>query len=112
METLINFNNGIASVKEGFNIDESKLRNCNVYAKLMLSKGTKYVDKNFMKSKSGEFIKAELFIVGSNGQIIFDNRVFVNIDPKKSKLLTSNNMWFVELEHPSLDISKAESAEW
>ena len=112
METLINFNNAIASVKEGFAIDESKLRNCTVYAKLLLNKGTKYSDKSFMKSKSGDFIKAELFIIGSNGQIIYDNRLFVSIDPSKSKLLTSNNIWFVELEHPSLDVSKAESAEW
>jgi len=112
MEQLINFNNGVASIKEGFVIDESKLRNCNVYAKLMLNKGTKYADKSFMKSQSGNFIKAELFIIGSKGQIIYDNRLFVSIDPSKSKLLTGDNIWFVELEHPSLDVSQAESAEW
>ena len=112
MEQLINFNNGVASVKEGFTIDESKLRQVTVYAKLMLNKGTKHSDKSFMKSQSGAFIKAELFIIGSKGQIILDNRLFVSIDPTKSKLLTNGSMWFVELEHPSLDVSKCESAEW
>ena len=112
MEQLINFNNGVASVKEGFTIDESKLRQVTVYAKLLLNKGTKHSDKSFMMSKSASFIKAELFIVGSKGQIILDNRLFVSIDPTKFKLLTNGAMWFVELEHPSLNISKYESAEW
>ena len=112
MEQLINFNNGVASVKEGFTIDESKLRQATVYAKLMLNKGTKHSDKSFMMSKSASFIKAELFIVGSKGQIIFDNRLFVSIDPTKSKLLTNGSMWFIELEHPLLDVSKCKSAEW
>jgi len=112
MEQLIKFNNGVASVKRGFSIDESKIRECNVYAKLMLNKGTKYADKAFLKSQSGEFIKAELFIIGSRGQIIMDNRMFVSIDPTKSNLQTNGNMWFVELQHPSLDVSQCETAEW
>lgn len=112
METLINFDNGIASVKEGFTIDESKLRECSVYAKLMCNKGTKYADKQFMKSSKGSHIKAELFIIGSNGQIIFDQRLFVNIDPEKSKLLTNGSMWFVELVHTKLDVSKCKAVKW
>ena len=112
MEQLISFNNAVASVKDGFTIDESKLRQVTVYAKLLLNKGTKHSDKSFMVSKSASFIKAELFIIGSKGQIILDNRLFVSIDPTKSKLLTNGSMWFVELEHPSLDVSKCESAEW
>jgi hypothetical protein len=112
MEQLISFNNGVASVKEGFIIDESKLRATTVYAKLMLNKGTKHADKSFMKSASGAFIKAEAFVIGSKGQIVFDNKLFLSIDPTKSKLLTNGSMWFVELEHPSIDVSKCESVEW
>lgn len=109
---IISFNNGLASVKEDFTIDEAKLRNCRVFAKLMLNKGTKYSDKSFLTNEEGTFIRAELFIIGSLGQIIYDQRMFVNIDPNKSKLQTNGTMWFVELQHPSLDPDKAEVVEW
>jgi hypothetical protein len=100
---IINFENAIASVKEGQTVDESKLRQTKVYAKLMLAKGTRLVDKQFQYSESGAMIRATAFILGNMGQIINVDKLFVNIDPNKSTLYKNNSMYYVELIHPKFE---------
>jgi len=100
---VINFVNGIASVKEGQTVDVSKLRQTRVYAKLMLEKGTKLVDKKFQYSDSGEYIRATAFVVGKDNQIIDVDKLFVSIDPKESKLHRNDTMYYIELMHPQFD---------
>lgn len=108
---LISFNNGIASVKEGQTVDEQALRNTQVYAKLMLSKGNKFNAKTksmdqFILSESKEYISAEMFILGSRGQMIVVDKVFLNINPTQSSIKPFNNSWVCELIHPSFDVDE------
>lgn len=106
----INFINGIASVKEGFSIDEAKLRQCDVYARLLPAKGSKIADKKFIMSEKGNHAQAELFIVGSKGQIIVDHRMFVSVSKEHSELKFNGQFYFVELKHPTL--GEATTEEW
>jgi len=107
---IINFNNAIVSVKDGYTLNESVLRETKVYAKLMLAKGKSVATvssiDDFLLSAEAKHIRAELFIVNSRGTIIFDDRCFVNVnvDAKKHKL---NGMIYVELEHPTLNVEEA-----
>ena len=108
----INFENGLASIKEGQTVDIEKLRSTAVYAKLMLQKGTKLSDKKFQYSESGTHVRATAFVVGNRGQIVDVNKLFVNIDPKLSTLYKGANMYYVELIHPKLNHSEAVVEEW
>ena len=113
-----NFDNAIMSLKDGENpLNEAELRKVRVFGKLMLNKGNKFdtekrVLSQFIKSDSQNHIRAELFLLGSRGQIITDNRVFVNVQIEGIKIKQGRNFWFVELVHPSIDIDSCESVEF
>lgn len=112
MSNIISFTNAVASIKEGAVIDEARLRDTTVYAKLMLTSGTKFgtvVDRHqFLLSVSGNHIRAELFYLNKRGQQIFDNRLYinVNIDAKIFKDDTTR-MYYVELIHPIIDLTNS-----
>ena len=107
-----NFVNGVASLKDDClnrPLDEASLRATRVFGKLMLTKGTKFDPTNhkmvqFLLSTSEKYIKAELFIIGSRGQIITDQRVFLNVAKENIAIQQGPNFWFVELIHPSVDV--------
>ena len=111
------FKNGVASLKPESNrpLDEGKLRETIVYAKLMLDKGGKYGEiksrTDFLTNEANTFIRAEMFILGSKSQIVYEKRVFVNVNIE-SKIMADpvNKIYYVELEHPSLDVSKSTEA--
>lgn len=111
----INFANAVATLKDGATINESALRETTVYAKLMLQAGMKF-DKvksvqDFILSAKGEHIRAELFIINSKGNMVIDQRLWVNVD-KSAKIMRDDHsrMFFVELIHPTVDLSGAVEA--
>ena len=110
---IISFDNAVASLKENANpIDEAILRDTVVYAKLMLAKGVKadkkkVTIKDFLLSDKGTYIKAELFILNRNNSVVYDKRLFVNVDPTKSVIRKLNGMFFVELIHPTVNLAEA-----
>lgn len=110
---MINFINGLATLKnEATIINEEVLRQTKVYAKLMLSKGTKFEDvkdrSQFLLSESGEFIRAELFVINKQGTAIYDNRFFVNVSKDAAILANSaSRMYYVELLHPTVDLTQS-----
>ena len=110
MET-INFENGLATLKEGCSVNVSALRQQTVYAKLMLSKGMKFNDvasrEDFLLSKEGQHIRAELFWISPNGVVITDERLFVNVN-KDAKIMKGASMYYVELLHPTFDPDEGE----
>lgn len=115
---LYNFNNAVASLKDDAKpLDEAILRDTKVYAKLMISKGNKFEDVKsrdmFMLSSEGNYIRAELFILKSNGQMVIDHRVFVNVDIN-SKIMANKagKFYYVELIHPTIDVSKDEAIDF
>jgi len=115
MEQTINFNNGLATLIEGQQpINEEVLRNCNVYGKLMLSKGNKFKlyktkaslikSNTLMTSSSKKYVRAELLYQAPSGALISQSqRVFLNVDLEKSQLKCVNNQWMVKLIHPTFD---------
>ena len=105
----INFENGIASVKTGMSVDEAKLRDTTVYAKLMLEKGTKLADKKFQYSESGTHIRATAFVINSRNIAVEVDKLFVNIDPTKSKLMKNEHSYYVELIHPQFNVGVEEA---
>lgn len=111
----INFANAVATLKDGAIIDESALRNTVVYAKLMLNAGMKFdkvkSTKDFILSAKGEHIRAELFIINNKGNMVIDQRLWVNVD-KGAKIMRDDTtkMFFVELIHPTVDLSNAVEA--
>jgi len=115
---MINFVNGLATLKnEQTVIDESVLRQTKVYGKLMMSKGTKFGEitdrSQFLLSDSGEFIRAELFIVNKQGAIVVDNRLFVNVDINADISVDEDNKCYVvKLLHPKFDESKLVKADF
>lgn len=104
----INFENGIASVKSGMYVDEARLRETTVYAKLMLAKGTKLADKKFQYSESGTHIRATAFLINSRNVAVEVDKLFVNIDPTKSKLFKNEHSYYVELIHPQFNVGTVE----
>lgn len=111
----INFANAVATLKDGAIIDESALRNTVVYAKLMLNAGMKFATvkstKDFILSAKGEHIRAELFIINNKGNMVIDQRLWVNVD-KSAKIMRDDNsrMYFVELIHPVVNLDEAVEA--
>jgi len=110
MET-INFENGLATLKEGCQVNVSALRQQQVFAKLMLSKGMKFNDvasrEDFLLSAEKKHIRAELFWISPNGVIIVDERLFVNVN-KDAIIKKASNMYYVELIHPTFDPDEGE----
>ena len=108
--TIISFENGLATVQEGKQVDQSALRNTTVYGKIMLTKGTKITDVSsrdqFLSSTSGEYLRAECFIVGNKGQIINVDKLWLNIN-KDADIMFNEHMkaFVVELVHPTFDAS-------
>jgi hypothetical protein len=111
----INFANAVATLKDGATINEEGLRNSVVYAKLMLKAGMKFdkvkSTKDFILSAKGEHIRAELFIINGKGNMVIDQRLWVNVD-KGAKIMKDEHskMFFVELIHPTVDLSEAVEA--
>lgn len=111
----INFNNAIATLKDEAVIDEAGLRATQVYAKLMLKSGMKFDKvksvKDFLLSTKGSHIKAELFYINNRGNMVIDNRLWLSVD-KDAKIMKDANsrMYFVELIHPTVDLSEAVEA--
>ena len=127
MSTIYNFENGLAVLKESAihsPLNESALRDTKVYAKLILNKGIKMTTKStkakdlfqFTKDKVDPktgaitpsiYAKAELFILNRNNSMVIDQRVFVSIDLAKSAVFRNDQMFFVELVHPTIDLTTA-----
>jgi len=111
------FDNGLASLRQGAKpLEESVLRETTVYAKLMLSKGTKFGTvtdrKQFFLSKEKKHIVAELFIIGSKNQIVYDKRVSVYVDINANlEVDDKNKMYYVQLVHPTRDDSQCKPLE-
>lgn len=110
--SIISFTNGLATLKDGFTIDEGALRKARVYGKLMLNKGMKFDAvksvSDFMASENGQYIRAELFIVNSTGNMVIDQRMWLNVS--KDALIMRDDqsrMFWVELIHPIVDLSKS-----
>jgi hypothetical protein len=113
----INFINAIASLKEGETIDMEKLRATKVYAKLMMAKGQSFgniTDRSqFLLSEKGSHMRAEAFIINRLGQPVEVNKLFVNVDiDSKIKINEATKSYYVELEHPTIDISKDKEADF
>lgn len=110
MSNIISFTNAVASIKEGVELDEARLRDTSVYAKLMLTSGTKFgtvTDRHqFLLSEAGNHIRAELFYINKRNQQIFDQRLFVNVNID-AKILRDDTtkMYYVELEHPTVNLA-------
>lgn len=118
-EQHINFNNALASLIPGAKpIDEEALRGVKVFGKLMLKRGNKFDETNtsldqFIASENGDHIKAEMFILGSRNQIISQGkRVFLNVQKEGIQVIKADKFWFVELIHPTLDLSTCEVVEF
>jgi len=115
---MINFVNGLATLKDSNTvIDEAVLRQTKVYGKLMMSKGIKFGEvtdrSQFLLSDSGDFIRAELFIIGKNGTIVTDNRLFLNVAIDSDIGIDEvNKCYVVELIHPRFDPSKLVKADF
>ena len=115
MSENINFTNAVASIKDGATINESALRETTVYGKLMLKAGMKFdkvkSTKDFLLSDSKKFIRAELFIINKRGNMVVDQRLWLNVSIE-AKIMkdTSTKMYFVELIHPTVDLSEAVEA--
>lgn len=115
MSENINFNNAVASIKDGEIINEEALRNSTVYAKLMVRAGKKFDTvksvKDFLLSDSKKFIRAELFFINKHGTMVIDQRLWLNvsIDAKIMKD-ASTKMYFVELIHPTVNLDEAVEA--
>lgn len=110
--SFINFTNALATLKDGASINEEKLRETKVYAKLMLKSGGKFDQvksvKDFLLSDKGTHIRAELFIINSRGTMLIDNRLWVNVELDALIMRDdANHMFFVELIHPTVDLSSA-----
>jgi len=111
----ISFNNAVASIKDGATIDEAGLRNTRVYGKLMLKAGMKFDKvksiKDFIPSESGKFVRAELFYLNKQGNMVVDQRLWLNV-AVDAKVLRDDNtkMFFVELEHPTVNLDEAVEA--
>jgi hypothetical protein len=117
MSNIISFTNAVASIKEGAVIDEARLRDTTVYAKLMLTSGTKFgtvVDRHqFLLSEAGNHIRAELFYLNKRNQQVFDQRLFVNVSIDAKILCdATTKMYYVELEHPTVDLANAVEVEF
>ena len=109
---FINFTNALATLKDGTSINEEALRNTKVYAKLMLKSGGKFDQvksvKDFLLSDKGTHIRAELFIINKSGTMLTDQRLWLNVDIDALIMRDDvNNMFFVELIHPTVDLSSA-----
>ena len=116
MSNIIPFNNAVASIKDGESVNIEALRETRVFAKLMLAKGTKFSAtkpklKDFLLSESGEFIRAECFILGSKGQRITVDKLFINVAVKDTAMKPIQGGWVVELIHPSFDTAEFDSTE-
>jgi hypothetical protein len=113
--SFINFTNAVATLKDGAVIDEAKLRDNKVYAKLMMKAGSKFGEpksaKDFLLSEKGTHIRAELFIITKSGNMVIDNRLWVNVNIDAYILRDdATRMYFVELIHPTVDLSSAVEA--
>ena len=117
MSNLISFNNAVGSIKEGESVNEEALRNTRVFAKLMLSKGNKFDATikpklgDFLLSESNKFIRAECFIIGSRGQRITVDKLFINVNVENISMKPVQGGWIVELIHPSFDTAEFDSTE-
>lgn len=114
--SVYNFDNAVASLKDGAKpLNEEALRETRVFAKLMLPAGSKYDSiqspNDFMLSESGEFIRAEMFIVNKRGTMVTDHRTFVNVrKDAKIQRIAKQKLFFVELIHPTLNLAEATDA--
>ena len=115
--TIIPFNNAVASIKDGESVNIEALRETRVFAKLMLAKGNKFDSTkkpklaNFLTSESKEFIRAECFILGSKGQRITVDKLFINVAVKDIAMKPFQGGWIVELVHPSFDVTEFDTVE-
>lgn len=106
----IDFANGVANIKEGETVDMEKLRSKRLFGKLMLTKGSSFsneFDQNsFQLSDSGRSYRCQPFTIGSRNQIVESNKLFLYASIKGATIYEGGNMFFVELIHPTLDITK------
>jgi hypothetical protein len=112
MSSIINFSNAIATLKEGATINEEALRGTTVYAKLMMKSGMKFDNvkspDDFLHSTKGDHISAELFVITKSNSMLIDERLWLNVDKNATIMRDNNNrMFFVELIHPTVDLSSA-----
>jgi len=112
MQSIINFSNAIATLKDGATINEEVLRSTKVYAKLMLQAGMKFENvkstKDFILSDKGTHVRAELFIINKNDTMIIDNRLWVNVNIDAVIMRDdTTRMFFVELIHTTVNLSNA-----
>jgi len=110
MQSIINFSNAIATLKDGATINEEVLRETKVYAKLMLQAGMRFENvkstKDFILSDKETHIRAELFVINKNDTMIIDNRLWVNVNVNAVIMRDdTTRMFFVELIHTTVNLS-------
>lgn len=111
--SLIPFDNAVATIKPNSSVDMDKLRSQRLFAKLYLKPGTKFDQvtslQDFMLSQAGNHIVAEPFILGKANQIISSDKLFLSVDiTAKFHKDSRNRMYWVELIHPTIDLSASE----
>lgn len=115
MTTILNFTNAIASTKDdSIQIDEATLRTTKIYAKLMLAKGEKFEAvtsrEQFLLSESGDYIRAELFFINKNNNMLIDHRLYLNVAiDAVIKANTQNKFYYAELIHPTISLAEDEA---
>lgn len=105
---------------DGATVDEEKLALTTLYAKLMLRAGMK-IDEAlasqsldcFLLSESGDYIRAEPFVLGRDGRVIPTGKLWVNVS-KNSNIKYNENcrMFYVELLPATIDVKQDKVVEF
>lgn len=117
---MINYTNAVVSVMDGATVDTEKLALTTLYAKLMLKSGMK-VDEalaaqsldSFLLSESGDYIRAEPFVLGRDNRIIPTGKLWVNV--AKTSVIKYNEtarMFYVELLPATVDVRQDKVVEF
>lgn len=117
---MISYKNAVVSVMDGAIVDLEKLAVTALYGKLMLKAGMKIDEAlasqsldSFLTSESGDYIRAEPFVLGRDGRIIPTGKLWVNVAKTSSiKYNEAARMFYVELLPATIDVRQDKVVEF